>query len=66
MCYGAVFFLVVPFVAFILLPKTAYLRSFWGALGVILAPLGSILVALGSLGDPRGTPCRQTWIFNRF
>jgi len=39
---------VVPFVAFILLPQTTYLRSFWGALGVILAPFGSILVALGS------------------
>ena len=66
LCYGAVFFLVVRFVAFTLLPKTVYLKSFWGPLGVILAPFGSILVALGSPGDPRGTPCRQKLIFNRF
>ena len=66
LCYGAVFFLVVRFVAFILLPKTVYLKSFWGPLGVILVPFGTILVALGASGDPRGTPCRQKWIFNRF
>ena len=66
LCYGAVFFLVVRFVAFTLLPKTVYLKSFWGPLGVILAPFGSILVALGSPGDPRGIPCRQKLIFNRF
>ena len=66
LCYGAVFFLVVRFVAFTLLPKTVYLKSFWGPLGVILAPFGFILVALGSPGDPRGTPCRQKRIFNRF
>jgi len=57
---------VVPFGAFILLPKTAYVMSFWGALGVILTPFGSILVALGSPGRPRGTPCRQKWILGVF
>ena len=60
------FFLLVPFVAFILFPKTRYFLSFWGPLGVILAPFGSILVALGSSGVPRGTPCSQKLIFNGF
>ena len=42
------FFLLVPFVAFILFPRTRYFLSFWGPLGVILVRFGSILVALGS------------------
>ena len=53
------FFIVVPFVALILFPKTRYFWSLWGPLGVILATFGSILVALGSSGVPRGTPCTQ-------
>ena len=65
LCYGAVFFLVVRFVAFILLPQTVYLKSFWGPLGVILVSFGIILVALGASGS-QGTPCSQKWIFNRF
>ena len=56
LCYGAVFFLVVRFVAFILFPQTVYLKSFWGPLGVILVSCGIILVALGASRDPRGTP----------
>ena len=60
------FFLVVPFVAFILFPKTRYFLLLWGPLVVILAPFGSISVALGSSGVPRGTPCSQKWIWKRF
>ena len=58
LCYGAVFFLVVRFVAFILLPKTVYLKSFWGPLGVILGSsgghFGTLWLHFGGLGLPRG------------
>ena len=62
LCYGAVFFLVVRFVAFILLPQTVYLKSFWGPLGVILVSCGIILVALGASrtpGGPQGDPLQS-------
>ena len=43
-------------------PKTSIL----GSPGVILAPLGSILVALGSPGDPRGDPLGSKVDLDRF
>ena len=56
LCYGAVFFLVVPFVAFIVLPKTGYFRSFWAALGVILAPFAPFWWPWAPQGTSGGPP----------
>jgi len=41
-----------PFVAFMVLPKTAYLNSLWDAVGVIVAPLGIIFTRVCGLGRP--------------
>ena len=69
---------VVPFVAFIvgagvrasLWPFLDHFLTptplFGGSLGVILAPLGSILVACGTPGYPKGTFWGQRLIFDGF
>ena len=66
LCYGAVFFLVVPFVAFILLPNTAYFELILGCSGTHFGTCCFIFVASGSSGDTRGTPCSQKLIFDGF
>ena len=43
-------------------PKTSCL----GSLGVILAPLDTIWVTLGSPGDPKGSPMRKRETFGTF
>ena len=69
---------VVPFVALIVAAdERASLSPFWDHFlapkppcwrprGVILVPLGSILVVLGSPGPPEGTLWGQRWIFDGF